>query len=285
MDGSGGVYVTGYSTSVDPPLTYGAFQTSLQGLMDGWILKIGPGSEEGFASISAASFRNASGISPESIASGFGAGLASTVTVASTTTLPVTLDDVTVIVKDTSGVERAAPLFFVSPGQINYLTPPGTKSGLAAVTVNRSGMAVASGVVQINRVAPALFSANATGQGVAAATVLRVRSDGTRSEEAVFECGATSGSCVSRAIDLGPVGDQVYVLLYGTGIRNLTTPAIAKVGSLTVPVLAAGAQGQFAGLDQVNIGPLSRSLAGSGELTIELTIDGIQSNLVAISIR
>jgi hypothetical protein len=38
-------------------------------------------------------------------------------------------------VRDSTGVERLAPLCFVSPGQINYHVPPGTTNGPATVTV------------------------------------------------------------------------------------------------------------------------------------------------------
>ena len=52
-----------------------------------------------------------------------------------------------------------------------------------------------------------------------------------------------------------------------------------------MPVLGAVAQGQFEGLDQVNIGPLPRSLAGSGLVNIELTIDTVPANIVTVNIR
>jgi uncharacterized protein (TIGR03437 family) len=43
--------------------------------------------------------------------------------------LPGELAGTTVKVRDSAGVERSAPLFFVSPNQINYQLPPGTASG------------------------------------------------------------------------------------------------------------------------------------------------------------
>ena len=133
--------------------------------------------------------------------------------------------------------------------------------------------------------APALFSANADGRGVAAAFALHVAADGARTQELLYQCGSTAGSCVGKPIDLGPEGDQVFLLLFGTGIRNLTTPATAKVGGVTVPVLGAVPQGQFPGLDQVNIGPLPRTLVGKGSVEIELTIDTVQANFVKVNIR
>jgi uncharacterized protein (TIGR03437 family) len=47
----------------------------------------------------------------------------------------------------------------------------------------------------------------------------------------------------------------------------------------------AGAQGGFAGLDQLNIGPLPRSLAGRGNVMMTLTVDGVAANTVQLNFR
>jgi hypothetical protein len=56
-------------------------------------------------------------LASESIAALFGAGLATTTQVATTIPLPTSLANTTVKLRDGGGVERAAPLFFVSPNQ------------------------------------------------------------------------------------------------------------------------------------------------------------------------
>ena len=81
-----------------------------------------------------------------------------------------------------------------------------------------------------------------------------------------------------------PPAASLYLLLYGTGLRGAGTTT-ASVGGVSVPVIFAGAQGQFAGEDQVNIGPLPRSLAGSGNVQVILTSDGITANTVNITIK
>jgi uncharacterized protein (TIGR03437 family) len=50
------------------------------------------------------------------------------------------------------------------------------------------------------------------------------------------------------------------------------------------PVLFAGAQSQFAGLDQANL-QISESLRGRGEVAIVLTVDGQTSNTTTINVR
>src|SRR5207244_3485088 len=87
------------------------------------------------ASVSAASFAAGGSLAPESIATAFGVNLATDTQTASSLPLPTQLAGVSLKLRDRAGAERLAPLFFVSPGQINYQVPPGTASGLATVTV------------------------------------------------------------------------------------------------------------------------------------------------------
>ena len=57
------------------------------------------------------------------------------------------------------------------------------------------------------------------------------------------------------------------------------------MAGLSVPVLFAGAQGTFAGEDQVNIGPLPRSLAGQGNVNLILAADGQAANVVNVTFK
>ncbi len=132
------------------------------------------------AVVSAASFE-AAPVAPDAIVSAFGVSLATRVEVAVGLPLPTLLAGTTVKLKDSTGTERLAPLFFVAPSQINYLVPSGTASGLATVTVINGINGISTGTVQIAKVSPGLFAANSTGQGVAAAVAVRVKSDGRRS--------------------------------------------------------------------------------------------------------
>jgi hypothetical protein len=114
-------------------------------------------------SVSAASFSGAA-LAPEAIAAAFGTAFASETRVADSTPLPTKLAGASVKVRDSAGIEWLAPLFFVSPTQINFQIPAGAKSGPATVTVMDANGGAAAGVVMISPVAPGLFSANANGQ-------------------------------------------------------------------------------------------------------------------------
>ncbi|MGH7187514.1 MAG: hypothetical protein ACREIB_14700, partial [Pseudomonadota bacterium] len=158
------------------------------------------------ANVSAASYISTS-LAPESIVSVFGSGLATATLAASSTPLPTTLAGTTVKVRDSAGTERLAPLFFVSPTQINYQMPPGTAVGAATITVTSGDGAIFTGTAQIAPVAPGLFSANASGQGVAAAVALRIKADGAQSFEPVARFDAAQNKFVTMPIDLGPESD------------------------------------------------------------------------------
>jgi len=233
------------------------------------------------ASVSAASFASGA-LASEVITAAFGTGLSQNVVVATTVPLPTELDGTQVIVRDAFNIERNAPLFFVSPAQINYLVPQGVFPGTATVIVRRNGSDVGQGSINIETAAPALFAANANGQGVAAAVVLRVR-DGQQLFEAVSR--TEGGSQVPIPIDLGPETDQVYLLLFGTGFRNSFSGVSVTLGGGNVPVLGFAAVEGLAGLDQCNVGPLPRSFAGRGTVNIVLTAGTKMANVVNLSIK
>lgn len=237
-------------------------------------------------SVSAASFSGAE-LASESIAAAFGAGLATSTQVATTVPLPTTLAGTTVKVRDSAGTTRDAPLFFVAPTQVNYLLPTGASPGAATVTVTSGNGAVSTGTAQIAAVAPGLFTANASGQGVAAAVALRVTSDGTQINESVAVFDQAQNRFVAKPIDLGPDGELVFLILFGAGFRNRSSLSAvsASVGGELVDALFAGAQGDFVGLDRANIGPLPRSLAGRGEVDLVFRADGKAANTVRVSVK
>jgi uncharacterized protein (TIGR03437 family) len=194
--------------------------------------------------------------------------------------LPIDLGGTTVTVNDSNGISRSAELFYVSPTQVNYQIPPGVASGNATVTVSVNGNPMATGTVLIATVAPGLYTANATGQGVAAAIVVTVHADGSSGYVLTFQ--PANGAALP--IDLGLESDQVVLELYGTGIRGHSGTVTCRIGSTTVPVAYAGPQGVYVGLDQVNI-LLPKSLRGSGSVPVALTVDGQAANQVTLNFK
>lgn len=252
---------------------------------NGRILKRSTTTIGALASVSAANYRGPE-LAAESIVAAFGQSLATTTLIASTIPLPTELAGTVVTVRDSAATERRAPLFFVSPGQVNYLIPPGTATGSANVTIRSNTGAVSAGAVQIVMVAPGLFTANSNGLGVPAAQIFRLKANGAQSFEALAQFDQAQGKFVPLSIDLGPEGDQVFLVLYGTGIRFRSSLAgvTASVGGTNSEVLFADTAPGFFGLDQVN-SRLARSLIGRGEVDVVLTVDGKPANTVSIRIQ
>ena len=177
-------------------------------------------------------------------------------------------------------------LFFVSPRQINYLVPARLQSGPAVVTVQSGGRTIATGSLLIQTVAPGIFTANADGKGVAAASYLRGAAP-PLTQGTVFRCDTAPGSCRPEPIDLGAPTDRVFLQLFATGIRQRSglSGVTATIGGEPVAVTYAGAQNEHFGLDQINLGPLPRSLAGRGTLTVLVRVDGKDANPVTIAFQ
>lgn len=237
-------------------------------------------------SVSAASFGDQS-LAPESLATAFGVNLATGVAAANNLPLPTSLLGTTVKVRDSAGIERLAPLFFVAPSQVNYQIPPGTAPGLAQITVISADGHLSNGQAEITPVAPGLLSVNANGQGVATSIALRIKANGEQSYDPLARFDAATNSFVPLPLDLGPPTDQVFLIVFGTGIRgrrSLERVAV-QLGGTPVPVIYAGAQGDFVGLDQINLGPVPRSLIGRGDIEIGVLVEGRAANPLKLNIR
>ncbi|MFN0123822.1 MAG: Ig-like domain-containing protein [Blastocatellia bacterium] len=211
-------------------------------------------------------------VAPESIAAGFGLSLATGTGAAETIPLPLSLAGTTVRVRDSAGTERGAPLFYVSPNQVNYLIPAGTAPGTATVTAQAGNGTVSTGTVQVARFAPAMFTIDGSGSGVPAAILYRLKPNQQLLEEAIFQRDPVSGRLLARPLDFGPAGDRLFLALYLTGLRGAGVGELGVIaGSRTLPVLFAGAIAGFVGLDQLNV-ELPRDL--TGRLTIAVTAAG-----------
>ncbi len=237
-------------------------------------------------SVSAASYSAINGLAIESIVAAFGANMASNTDAASTTPLPTELAGVSLKIKDAAGVERLAPLFYVSPGQINYQMPPGSAVGPAQVTVMDRVGVTAEGAADISTVSPGMFSVDGSGQGVATGYALRINALGAPSYDPIAQYDAAQNRFVATPINLGGVTDQVFLVLFGTGFkfRSAISAVSCSIGGETSEILFAGEASGFIGLDQLNI-RLPRSLAGRGEVDVVITVDGKTANTVRVAVR
>jgi uncharacterized protein (TIGR03437 family) len=227
-------------------------------------------------------------IAPDEIVNAFLTGIVNADSTASSLSLPTALGGISVKVKDSSAVGRLAPLYgvFAATGQINFVIPADTQPGPAIVTVTSSTAATFSTIVNITRTAAGIFSANASGQGVAAAQVVRVNGDGTQSLEQTAIWDPVANAWIPASISMGPSTDRLFLTLYGTGIRHRAadTSVTATVNGISVPVNYSGAQPAYPGVDQVNL-ELPRSLAGSGSVSVVVMVEDRAANAVSLTFQ
>ncbi len=234
--------------------------------------------------VNGASFATPQVVAPEAIVSVFGASLATRDQAVTQLPLPTELAGTSVKVRDRLGVERLAPLFYVGKLQVNYQIPVGTAVGYATVSITNGNGEISTSVVNVKSVTPGIFTANQNGSGAAAGSVLYV-TGGTRHSDSTAVCDANGQNCIPRQVDVN-AASEVYLELYGTGLRNHSGLANVSVtvGGIAVPVLYAGKQPEFIGLDQINV-PLPRSLAGRGVVDVVIVTDGKAANPVKIHLK
>ncbi len=235
--------------------------------------------------VSAASYARER-LAPESIAALFGTNLSGGTQAAATIPLPTVLQGASVRVKDSLGMERTAPLFYVSSGQINFLVPAGTANGAATVNVYDGDTLIGTGAQTIAATSPGLFTASGDGRGAPAAILFRVYEDFSHTTEDLLEFDAANSRWLSKVIDLGKEKEEVYLILFGSGVRfnSGLSSVSATIGGVPATVSFAGAQGSLIGLDQVNI-LIPRALIGRGEVEIGLHVGGIAVNPVRIRVK
>ncbi|MDQ6704567.1 MAG: hypothetical protein M3Z85_01250 [Acidobacteriota bacterium] len=176
--------------------------------------------------------------------------------------LPESLAGASLTVTDSAKNTLPVHLLFASPGQINFLLPPETIPGMATLSVMNANGATLSGAMTVARAAPGLYSLDGSGTGTAVNQVLRIHPDGTSGDDD----------------DSG----QLFLFLYGTGIRNAESVEVTGNGQ-KLAVLFAGPEGGSPGLDQVNI-VVPQSLAGGQQLDLAIAADGEVSNIVSVVI-
>jgi uncharacterized protein (TIGR03437 family) len=171
-------------------------------------------------------------------------------------------------VRDSAAVDRAAVISYASPGQINFRLPATLAAGYGTVTIQAGGKSATTGI-NVVTVYPHLFSVNA--DGLAAGYIQRVRG------------GQQTTESLAAPVDLGPETDQVYLVIFGSGL-GATSAATASIGGVDAPVSYAGPQGTYAGLDQFNL-LLPRSVAGKGKAEVVIKAGGKSSNAVYLTIQ
>jgi uncharacterized protein (TIGR03437 family) len=237
--------------------------------------------------VNGVTYTSGQSVAPGSIASIFGSDLASSLAQADSIPLSATIGDVSVTM---NGV--AAPLFFVSPGQINVqvpwnVLPDGVDSGAATVVVTRGQASSQPQSVQIAPVSPAIFTVVSDGIGNAIA----INPDGT--------IAAPAGSVTGLLSRPAHAGDPIVILATGLGavspadangansmdqLRNTVNIPTILIGGQNAQLLFSGLSPSFTAVNQINA-VVPDGVTGN-TVPIQVQIDGVTtSDQVTIAIQ
>jgi uncharacterized protein (TIGR03437 family) len=179
-------------------------------------------------------------------------------------TLPTTLDGVSVTVNG-----ARAYVSYISPTQINFLTPPGSLSGSVAVQVTVNGLASTPFNVTAQPQDPAFFrwgnyavATHSNFTPVGPATLFPGQSTPARAGQTI----------VLWANGLGPVSTPV-VPGAPTQSGSLTSVPVVRIGGQSATVTFAGLVSD--GLYQINV-TVPAGL-GTGDVPVTATVGGAQS--------
>jgi uncharacterized protein (TIGR03437 family) len=233
--------------------------------------------------VSAANPTGGNQLAPLAIGSLYGQNLAPALAVAGAPPLPFTMQGVTLTING-----GFAPLFFVSPGQINFQMPNIISTGPATVTLTITQGAQSTSVpVIVKPFAPSLFTINTQGTGQAATVIA-----GTATVAApAGAVGASRPARISEFISIYCTGLGQVTNSPGVGnpapsstlARTQTQPTVT-VGGVPAVVQFSGLAPGFAGLYQVNVQVPSGVTPGDA-VPISVAIGGVTSNTATIAVQ
>jgi uncharacterized protein (TIGR03437 family) len=232
---------------------------------------MGAPSIQSSAALNAASFRNQA-LAPGETVTLFGSNFALGRAAAPSAPLPTTLGQTRVTFNGIS-----APLFYLSPGQINAQVPFEVGAGVVSIQVTRGGSASAISTSQVSASSPGIFIMD---QSTSAGAILHA------------DFSLVSGASPARAGEI--------VAIYATGLGALQSPVktgdaapngprptasipTVSVGGLPAVVSYSGLAPGFVGLYQVNV-TIPAGLQ-PGLQPVQINMGGTASNTATVATR
>jgi hypothetical protein len=196
-------------------------------------------------------------VAPDSIAVAIGGALANSTQQAQKLpngTFPTNVGGTTVTVNG-----RAAQIFFVSPGQVNFLVPPQTEIGTADVVITNSENFTSRGSVATLRAAPGVFTKSGDGSGP----------------------GVILNSDTLQEGPFDPTNGNLRLTIFTTGARNASQTSVG-IGGRVVNAENVLASPDMPGLDEVHV-RVPGDLRGAGTVDLFVQSDGRASNPVSVT--
>lgn len=221
--------------------------------------------------VNGASFTVGLNVAPGSLAAIFGKNLAPSTTV--DTQLPLSTD---LAQTSVSFNGEAAPMFFVSSGQINAQVPFDTPPGPVNVVVTQSGMSSPVETINVGTYSPAIFILDQAGTGA-------FFHNSNFSIVTSSSPAKTGEAIVIYATGLGPVTPAG---VSGAPAPDAQTPTVTKptvtLGGVVCNILYSGLAPDLVSVYQIDITVPSGLSAGNQ--TLQISMGGLLSNTAALAV-
>ena len=211
-------------------------------------------------------------VAPGSIISVLGANFATSVISSSSSPLPTSLGGISLQI---NGAD--APLYYVSPVQINAQVPFEVPLGAATVTVTTAAGASAAQALNVGATAVGVFQYDGT-RGIVTNQDGSLNGPGNPEVRGNIVVAYLTGQGVVNPPVATGAAASATVLSYSAA------PAAALIGGVSAPVLFLGLAPTLIGVAQANIQIPSAAPVGS-EVVLVITSGGQASNTTTISIK
>jgi uncharacterized repeat protein (TIGR01451 family) len=154
---------------------------------------------------------------------------------------------------------RAAQIFFVSAGQVNFLVPSQTEIGTADVVITNSENFTSRGTVPTLRAAPGVFTRSGDGSGP----------------------GVILNSDTLQEGPFDPTNGNLRLTIFTTGARSASQNSVV-IGGRVINAENVIASTELPGLDEVHV-LAPRDLRGAGAVDLFVQSDGRSSNPASVT--
>ena len=194
---------------------------------------------------------------------------------------------------------RAAPIFFVSPGEVVFVVPDELANGPAEVVATNSDGFSSKAEIVIAPAAPGIFTVTGDGKGEAIILDADLQTAGPFDPStgtlrlSIFATGLSHAQTVSVVINGQPVKVETVVsnglvsTFESVDSRSLGTTASGTAAGGSPGTAAGESPSQVAsglrGLDEIHV-LVPEALRGAGSRSLVVTADGVQGNPVTVAI-
>jgi uncharacterized protein (TIGR03437 family) len=227
------------------------------------------------AAVNNATFAAGYAMSPGAIGAFFGPSLTPTTSSASAVPLPTILGAVTAKVNGT-----LVPLFYASPGQLNFQVPFEAAGSYTNLAVTSSTGQTLTVPLLLNAASPGIFTTLSNGSGPAAAlhgvSGLPITPTSPAQQGEVISLFTTGLGAVYPTVSSGTAAPAAPLSL-------VTSAVTATIGGQSAAVSFAGLAPTFVGLYQVNVQIPSGTTGAS--VPIVISVSGFSSNTATLPIQ